>query len=413
MALPAKATHRQTRAHNQGLVLRTLFDHGPVSRAEVARRTGLTRTTVSDVVSEFLGHGLAEEVGRGPSSGGKAPILVRVVDDARYVVGADLGERAFSGALVNLRGDVRRTASEPIEGPHGGEALAALHRLIDGLVADRPGALLGIGVGTPGLVDAASGTIRWAVNLDWQDLPLGRLLRERYEVPAYVANDSRAAALGEYLFAGESRGANLVAIKVGYGIGAGIVLNGELFHGDGFGAGEIGHTTVVDDGAECRCGRFGCLETVASSRSIIARAEEAARRAPDGVLGQRLRQANGAGPGVGEGATPSLTLDDVRAALDAGDEDAVAIVRGAGRAMGHAVAALIGALNVQRIVLLGAVATLGEPWLSAVRDEAQRRSLGLLARDTTIELGSTAEDVVILGASAMLMTRELGLVPAR
>src|SRR3712207_206525 len=159
MALPAKATHRQTRAHNQGLVLRTLCDHGPVSRAEVARRTGLTRTTVSDVVAEFLGEGLAEEVGRGPSSGGKAPILVRVVDDARYVVGVDLGEQAFSGALVNLRGKVRRTASEPIAGSHGGEALAALHRLVDRLVERQPRALLGIGVGTPGLVDATSGTI--------------------------------------------------------------------------------------------------------------------------------------------------------------------------------------------------------------------------------------------------------------
>jgi predicted NBD/HSP70 family sugar kinase len=317
------------------------------------------------------------------------------------VVGVDLGERAFSGALVNLRGDVRRTASEPVDGPHGGEALAALHRLIDGLVADRPGSLLGIGVGTPGLVDATTGTIRWAVNLDWQDLPLGRLLRERYAVPAYVANDSRAAAIGEYLFAGESRGSNLIAIKIGYGIGAGIVLNGELFHGDGFGAGEIGHTTVVDDGAECRCGRFGCLETVASSRAIVARAEEAAAAAPDGRLGRRLAAAG------------RLHLDDVRLALEAGDEDATAIVRAAGRALGYAVAALIGALNVRRVVLLGAVATLGEPWLAAVRDEAQRRSLGLLARDTEIDLGSTAEDVVILGASALLMTRELGLVPTR
>ena len=363
MALPAKATHHQTRAHNQGLVLRTLFDHGPVSRADVARRTGLTRTTVSDVVAEFLGDGLAEEIGRGPSSGGKAPILVRVVDDARHVVGVDLGERAFSGAFVNLRGEIRRTASEPIAGPNGGEALAALHRLIDGLMADWRGAVLGIGVGTPGLIDATSGTIRWAVNLEWQDLPLGRLLRERYGVPAYVANDSRAAAMGEYLFAGESRAASLIAIKVGDGIGAGLVLNGELFHGDGHGAGEIGHTTVVDDGAECRCGRFGCLETVASSRAIVARAEDAAGRDPASTLGRRMTEAGG------------LTLRDVREALDAGDAHALAIVRAAGRALGKAVAAMIGALNVHRIVLLGSVATLGEPWLDAVRDEARRRSL--------------------------------------
>ncbi len=405
MALPAKATHQQTRAHNQGLVLRTLFDHGPVSRAEVARRTGLTRTTVSDVVADFLTDGLAEEIGRGPSSGGKAPILVRVVDDARRVIGVDLGERAFSGAVVNLRGEIRRTSSVPVAGFNGPQALDALYRLVDDLAGGGQVGLLGVGVGTPGLVDVATGTIRWAVNLDWQDLPLGDLLRQRYGVPAYVANDSRAAALGEYLFAGESRGANLVAIKVGHGIGAGIVLNGELFHGDGFGAGEIGHTAIVDDGAACRCGRFGCLETVASSRAVLELAEAAGREAPATPLGRRVAAAARDGR--------RLAIDELAAAIGEGDEAALPIVRSAGRFLGQAVAGLIGALNVQRIVLLGAMAGLGEPWLSAVRDEAARRSLALLAGATAIELGRTEEDVVILGACALLVTRELGLVPAR
>jgi predicted NBD/HSP70 family sugar kinase len=398
----AKATHQQTRAHNQGLVLRTLFDHGPVSRAEVARRTGLTRTTVSDVVADFLAEGLAEEVGRGPSSGGKAPILVRVVEDARRVVGVDLGEAAFSGAVVNLRGEIRRTAAVDVGGLDGREALDALYRLLDELVTAAGEGLLGIGVGTPGLVDVTTGTIRWAVNLDWQDLPLGDLLRRRYRLPAYVANDSRAAALGEALFSGGPSAANLIAIKVGHGIGAGIVLDGALFNGDSFGAGEIGHTVAVaGDGSACRCGRSGCLETVASSRAILAAAEAAARAEPASPLGRR-RTAEGA-----------LTLDDVREALEAGDDAALAVVQTAGRYLGRAVAGLIGALDIHRIVLLGAVASLGEAWLAAVREEATAGSLALLAVGTRIELGRTEEDVVVLGSSALLMTRELGLVPTR
>jgi predicted NBD/HSP70 family sugar kinase len=400
VALPAKATHRQTRAHNEGLVLRALFDHGPISRAEVARLTGLTRTTVSQVIGEFVAEGLAREVGRGPSSGGKAPILVEVDDAARHVIGLDLGERAFTGAVVNLRGEVGRTETLAVDGLDGEAALDVVYRLVDRLTGGGSGSLLGIGVGTPGIVDAASGTIRWAVNLDWQDLPLGRLLRNRYGVATHVANDSRAAALGEYLF-GAARTPNLIAIKVGQGIGAGVVLGGELFHGDGFGAGEIGHTTVVDDGAPCRCGRFGCLETVASSRAILAAADEAARMSPTSALGRRLRDGG------------SLSIADVRAALDANDSQAQAIVASAGRFLGRAVAALIGALNVNRIVVLGSVAALGEQWLSAVRDEAARRSLGMLADGTRIEIGRTDEDVVVLGASALLMTRELGLVPSR
>jgi len=400
MRLPAKATHQQTRAHNQGLVLRALYDHGPISRADIARQTGLTRTTVSDLISELIGAGLAREVGRGPSSGGKAPILVEVDGNARHVIGLDLGERAFTGAIVNLHGTIRRTASQPIGGRDGDEALAALYRLLDELVASEPGVLLGIGIGTPGIVDPETGTIIWAVNLDWQNLPLGQLLRDRYGVPTSVANDSRAAALAESLFPAERRTSNLIAIKVGNGIGAGLVLNGELFHGDGFGAGEIGHLGVVDDGEQCRCGRFGCLETVASSRAILALATEVGRDDPTGFLGERLRKAG------------EVTLEDIRAGLDAGDEATRRIVVSAGRFLGRAVASLIGALNVNQIVLLGAVAALGEPWLEAVRDEAQRRSLALLNAGTQIELGRTEHDVV-LGASALLMTRELGLVPVR
>jgi predicted NBD/HSP70 family sugar kinase len=400
--LSAKATHQQTRALNQGLVLRTLYHHGPASRAEVARLTGLTRTTVSDVVGEFVATGIAREIGRGPSTGGKAPILVEVVDDSRLTIGLDLGERAFTGALVNLRGVVRHLVEIPVEGRDGHDALASVHRLIDDLLAGSGrDIVLGIGVGTPGLVDTERGVIRWAVNLDWQDLPLGTILSDRTGLPTYIANDARAAAMGEYLFANPARDANLVAVKVGLGVGAGIVLDGRLFHGDDFGAGEIGHTVVVDDGVECRCGRFGCLETITSSRAILQEAEDAAAGHVDSALHAVLD------------GTGAITLADVASATNAGDEPARRVVVSAGRALGRAIAGLIGVLNVRRIVLLGSVSALGDAYLDAVRDEASRRSLGTLAKATEIVLGRPDEDVVLLGAVALLMTRELGLVPVR
>jgi predicted NBD/HSP70 family sugar kinase len=404
VTLPSKATHQQTRAHNVALVLRALYDHGPISRAEIARMSGLTRTTVGDVVAELVGDGLARDVGRGPSTGGKAPILVELVDGARHVIGVDLGEFAFRAAVVDLRGRELRTAEEAVDGLKGDEALEVVYRLLDELVNGGRGTLLGIGVGTPGIVDAASGTIRWAVNLDWRELPLGRILAERYGVRVEVANDSRAAALAILLFGGDdqaSRAANLVAIKVGRGIGAGIVLGGELFQGDGAGAGEIGHTVVEDDGAQCRCGRFGCLETVASSRAIVERATQVALDAPRSVLGRRL-----AGPA---GARNQLDLDDVRLALAEDDPDAVAVAAAAGRYLGRAIASLIGVLDIERISLHGSVTELGVAWLDAVRDEAGRRSLGPLAREVSIEVVRPMGDLVVRGASALLLTSELGL----
>ncbi len=433
MAFPSKATHQQTRAHNASLVLRALYDHSPISRAEVARMSGLTRTTVGEVIGGLIADGMAREVGRGPSTGGKAPILLELVDDARHVVGLDLGEFVFRGALVDLRGQIHQTAERKVEGLNGADALDVVHELIDELSQGREETLLGIGVGTPGIVDARTGTIRWAVNLDWQDLPLGEILRERYGVPVQVANDSRAAALAIQLFseratsggrsdgtpaggtssegaagggrsdraAGGGRANNLVAIKVGRGIGAGVVLGGELFHGDGFGAGEIGHTVVEQDGAECRCGRFGCLETVASSRAILRRATELAEGRPKSMLGARL------------GARGELRLEDVAASLNSGDEETRRIVVSAGRYLGQVIGGLIGVLDVERIVLHGSVTGLGDPWLEAVRDEAHRSSLGLLAKDVSIELAAPIGDPVVMGASALLLTAELGLAVGR
>ena len=384
MALPSKATHQQTRVHNEHLVVRTVYDLGPISRADVARQTGLTRTTVSDVVTGLIDDGVVREIGRGQSTGGKAPILLEIDQDARLVVGLDLGEERFAGSLVNLRGEIRRTVELPVAGRDGDDAVRLVFDLLDELLDGVSAPLLGVGIGTPGLVDSRTGTIRRAVNLDWRDLPLGAIVADRYDVPVNVANDSQAAALAEYTYAGEGRVPNLIAIRVGRGVGAGLILRGALFQGDGSGAGEIGHTVVVGkDGALCRCGRTGCLETVAGMRGIENRATEAT-------------------------GTPT-DLPAVRDAAARGETWATTIVDDAGAALGRGIAALIGALDVQRIVLLGPVTELGDRWLAAVRNAATTGALALLAEDVVITVGRPTSNVVIRGASALLVARELGL----
>ena len=301
---PAKATHAQTRAHNAALVLRALYDLGPISRADIARLTGLTRTSVGELVSDLERDGLAIDVGRGPSTGGKQPTLVALNANARTIITLDLGERTFTAALANLRGELAARTTRDLDGRDGDQAVDVVHELIDEVRAAATTPILGIGVGTPGIVDQA-GTIRWAVSLDWQDLPLARILQERHGLPTVVANDSRAAAFATYLFKGDVRPANLVVIKVGRGIGAGLVLRDQLFGGDGEAAGEIGHVVVDPDGDACHCGRFGCLETVASAPAVIRRSgakslDDLAERAaagddqalgvgPDGRPGPRRR----------------------------------------------------------------------------------------------------------------------------
>ena len=211
-------------------------------------------------------------------------------------------------ALLDLRGTILHRTARDLQGEDGDAALDLVHDLIDELLASPHQPILGIGVGTPGIV-TDDGTIRWAVALSWADLPLAEQLQTRYGLPTVVANDSRAAAIATVLFGGEDRPANLVAIKVGRGIGAGLVLDGELFTGDGAGAGEIGHIVVEPDGAECHCGRFGCLETVASAPAILRAAAEAGLHAQ--------------------------TLPELAAAAAAGDETALAVDAGRGPGARH------------------------------------------------------------------------------
>jgi len=382
--LPERATHQRTRAFNQQLVLRAIYDRSAVSRAEVARVTGLTRTSVSELVSDLLSDHLVEEVGRGPSTGGKAPILLRVRADGRHLIGLDLGESAFTGAVVDLRGNVIRRMTVPLEGRDGAEAVELVYSLLESLTGSNGSSpLLGIGIGTPGLIDSRTGTVRWAVNLAWQNLPLGAMVQQRFGVPVVVANDSQAAAVAELTFGTQSRPGNLVVVRVGRGIGAGVILNGQLFGGDGFGAGEIGHTIFGDGRERCRCGRIGCLETIASMRAMVAAAH---RLMPDVV-----------------------DDDTLVAALNRGDPTVRTVVMHAGAMLGLAIAAVIATVNVNHIVLVGPAAALGDVWLDAIRQRAAASTLPLLAGATKVELGAAHDDVVLLGASAMLMTHELGL----
>jgi predicted NBD/HSP70 family sugar kinase len=385
--LPGRATHKQTRTFNQQLVLRALHDRSPLSRADLARLTGLTRTSVGDLVGTLIDDGLIEEVGRGRSSGGRSPILLQVAPNGRHLIGLDLGEAQFSGAVVNLRGEILRSIHLPVEGRTGDAAVELVVRLVDALRADVRCPLLGIGIGAPGIIDTSTGTVRWSVNLHWAELRLGPLFEQRYGVPVVVANDSHAAALAELTFFRRPRPNNLIVIKVGRGVGAGIILNGQLFQGDGHGAGEIGHVSMGSADAPCRCGRHGCLETLSSMRALV----------------------DAAGP-----VEPSVTDErSLVAAFLTGVPDIRRIVLDAARELGIAVGWLIGVLNVRHVLLIGPVAALGDAWLSEVRRFARSSVLPMLARDTQIEFGNVHDDVVVLGASALLMERQLGLALVR
>jgi predicted NBD/HSP70 family sugar kinase len=363
-----KAVPEDARRHNRSLVLQSLFDDGPLSRADLARATHLTPTTTSDLIAGLLDEGLVEDVGRREVRGvGKPATLVGIVPDAQHILTLDVSaDDHMHGAVVNLIGKVLHRRTVPRDERTGADAVALATELARELtlMTDRP--VLGVGVGSPGIVDPA-GVVVEAANLGWHDLPLAHEVSTALHLPVHVVNDANAATLAEYALGDESTD-NLLLVKVGKGVGAGLLIDGSLFTGDRFAAGEIGHVTVDERGDQCACGRRGCLETAIAvprlqERLVAARDERERRRV-----------------------------------LDA-----------AGRRLGLALATVVSALNLDDVVLSGPADVLGEAFRSAALATIRRRTIASVGEHVTLRYDSLGDDDVLLGAAVLVRSVELGV----
>ena len=376
---PTKATHQLTKQHNRDMILKTVFETESISRAEIARVTKLTRTTVSEVVAGLLSEGLVREMGLSESIGGKPSILLSLVADSRYLIGLNLAQNKFIGAVVNLRGEIKKTIEIPIQDEDGEVALKRVYQILDNLLKEQWKPIVGIGVGAPGLINTRDGVVLQAVNLDWQNVPLGHLLQQRYNLPVSVMNDSQATAIGEFVYGDHGSDSNLIVVNVRRGIGAGILINGRIFQGDGGAAGEIGHVLAQENGLLCRCGRRGCLETVASAQAMLLRAQSL--------------------------STPNefLTLDELETKFFEGNAIARQAVLEAGRYLGTSLGSLVGTLNIKKIVLTGDITCFGQPWLDSVQQAMVQAALGRMVQETELRSGKLDYAACILGAAAHLL----------
>jgi predicted NBD/HSP70 family sugar kinase len=360
------ATPEDARRANRSLLLGTLHREGPLSRADLAKGTGLTRATVSAVVRDLIDESVVEELGVRAAGGvGKPATLVGIDADGRHVVCVDLSEPdEFVGAVVNLDGKVvvRRTYDR--KGRTGRSALTLVKRICRELVGDASDRLLGVGIATPGVVKP-DGVITTAAHLGWTDLSLAAELSAQLDLPVHVVNDANAAALAEVTF-GEPAGPDLICVRVDEGVGAGLVLGGRLFTGSSHAAGEIGHVVVSSDGARCACGKRGCLETEVS----------------EPLLDRRLGE-------------------------DGADE--AAVLRAAGTHLGTALATVVGALDVTEVVLSGPPTVATETFSAATAESIASRTLPVIGNRLIVRPSTLGFDDVLVGAAARVLDQELGL----
>ncbi len=346
------------RRHNRALVLQQLFDDGPLSRADISRATALTRVTVSELVTELLDDDIVTELGTKPGTHmGKPATLVGLSDQAPVAIALDLsGDESMKGAVVDLRGVV--VHREEVAFTRGEEAVKAVITLIESLKTSAPQRVLGIGIGTPGII-TAEGVVLQAPNLEWDDLDLAGIVESATSLPTYVGNDANIAAVAESAFgAGDDGG--LLLITIGQGVGGGVLIDGRSLSGPLLSAGEIGHIVVEPGGAHCNCGNHGCLETLLAVPHLRRLSDPKDRAHVGGVLGSVL--------------TPIVTT-----------------------------------LGIADVVLYGPTELLEGPLLEATREALAKQSLPFVAQRIQVRLAPLSDELVLTGAAAQVRYRELGV----
>jgi len=368
--------------------------HGPCTRAALAEALGLSRAVITQRLAALSGYGLIAEDGVGPSTGGRAPRTLRFCADAGYLLVADLGATSVDVAVTDLAGEILEHRFEPADIAAGPDpVLTRVEALFEEALAQAQpaGALWGIGIGVPGPVEFGAGRpISPPIMPGWDDYPVGGRFA-RYGVPVWIDNDVNLMALGE-LTTGIGRGRDsFVFVKIGTGIGAGIIVRGEIHRGAQGCAGDIGHIQVsADREVICRCGNVNCLEALAGGGALGRDGETAARegRSPflKGVLAEK----------------GSLTAVDVARGAAHGDTASLELIANAGRLVGQAVAAIVNFFNPSLVVIGGGVAEAGDMLLATIRQTVYRRSLPLSTRHLAIQRSVLGDRAGVSGAATMV-----------
>lgn len=315
-----------------------------------------------------------------------------------YVVGVDVGGTKILTVLADGQGQVLEQWEIPTLADQGGQR--TLERVLESVqvVLQRAGIyqqqLRAVAVGVPGQVDITHGWVHFCPNIDWAQLPLAFMLQQHLQVPVYIENDCNAAALGEQAFGAGKGARDVVYLAVGTGVGGGIIINNAIYHGTGS-AGELGHMTVMPDGPCCPCGNQGCLESLASGRAITTAALELVEQ---GMGDELLRLA--------EGRREQISVQTVVAAAKQGDDQSKALLAGAARALGIAVANLVNLFSPERVIIGGGVMKSREMFWPLMEREAAVRALPAPWERVQLIPGALGVQAGVMGLVALALQQQ-------
>jgi len=374
------------RAINRSHVLNAIKTHGPIGRADIARRTGLSPATVTSISAKLISQDLVLEKSAGDSSGGRPPILLVINPKGGYVVGIKLTETHAVCALTDLEAQIIAKSSMPLSGHNPIEVVNDLAQMVLSFIRQQKIAkkyLLGVGVGLAGIVDAEGGILRQSPIYGWDNVPLREMLQSKLHIPVYIENDVNTLTLTERWFGHGQDVDNFLTVTVGRGIGLGIVANGQFYRGQTGGAGEFGHTTINPEGPLCACGKHGCLEAYVGDPGLIRAANESFSR--------------------GELSASVQTLDELLLLAQMGNSAAIRIFDEAGRILGIGIANLISLFNPKKIIISGEGTREGDFLFIPMKESIQQNTMPGLFDPNTVMIAPWGDDAWARGAAGLVL----------
>ena len=384
---------------NQQRIIELLRSEKPFSRAEIARRTGLSKATVSRLILDLERQGYIKPLNGTTFNQNRKSILFDFNKDVRFVAGIELHNLTLHGIVTNLEAKPLQEYWLNLPNTTVDAFMVGFGEMLEKMQKNNPSEMAGVSIGIQGICDNNKGIVIQAENLGWLNVPLTELLYEKYKVKVNIINRANAAAMGEFWYGAGKTANSLVYVHIGSGVGSGLVYEGKLLLGTNNAAGEIGHITVLANGPRCRCGNRGCLETVASANAITEKTKILAR----GIYDKELEE-------ITKKSIEQFTPIDVALAAQAGNAFVLDILEETAEYIGTAIGAVVNVINPQCIVLGGLAYYLPSSFIEQIQKHTRKHSLPYLLDAASIVKSELGQNAVAIGAAASL-AHELLLIP--
>ncbi|MGQ9746725.1 MAG: ROK family transcriptional regulator [Candidatus Caldatribacteriaceae bacterium] len=387
----------QRRVHEDNLkrVFRFIHRHGTTSRPIIARELNLSPATVTNLINELRRMGVVKEEGFGESLGGRKPIIIDFDEDWGWVLVVRIGARRIHVGLANLNGELKVKKVDHLVSHDPDTVVTQIVMLTSSLLSEHvPHRVIGMGVCCPGIIDPKRGEVIKAVNLQWESVPLQKMLSALFPWPVFVENSLDTGALGEKWFGVGRDVEDLLYINVGNGVGAGIISHGELVEGYQHAAGEFGHTSIDFSGPLCPCGNRGCVEMFASARAVVKKARSYIERGGKTYIRELL----------GENLE-SLTCEIIDEAARAGDLFALQLWQETGEILGRAIANLVNLLDPEVVVIGGGLSLAHPVFLDTLASVIWETTASLHRRRVEVRRAFFGRDSGLVGAAALTVER--------